>query len=155
MKKAIFAAKNIHMKRYFINMIKALTMFVIMMGFSAPALFGQDTSQEETFSDSGIDTDAYALAYATCKYQIARYYSDFNKDDKQLKKEFQQIQMTHDRFAINIRAKYQADDNMFQKFERKVKTAKKHLPTCIRYQNLLKADDNLQKAKLEKSGTTN
>ena len=132
---------------------KAGLVFIFLMVFAAPALVGQDTQEEETFTDSSIDTDAYALAYSTCKYQIARYYSDFNKDDYQLKKEFENIKLTHDRFAININAKYQADNDMFQKFERKVKAAKKHLPTCIRYEDLLRADENLQKAKAEKSGT--
>ena len=154
LKKTIFAVNKCSMRQILKNIITSGLVLIFPVLFIPGIMSGQEQS-DETFTDSGLDTDAYALAYGACKYKIARYYSDFNKDDQQLKKEFEKIQRTYDKFAINLNSKYRADENMFQKFERKVKTAAKHLPTCIRYENILQANENLQKAKAEKSGTTN
>ena len=114
-------------------------------------LMGQGSDKEVSHDEARLNTDAFALAYGTCKYELAKYASEQDPNNSMLNREFIEMQKTFRKFHFDITTKYQADEGQFEKFTRKVKNARKQLPSCILYDSMVKSNENIEKAKAEKS----
>ena len=130
-----------------------LIVFLVFMiyGISSSTLYSQSSEKDISHEDAMLNADAYALAYGLCKVQIAKYQSEGDAGNTMLSREFKKVSLTYNKYSVNINAKYKADENLFEKFTRKVKNARKQLPTCIKYQSVLDANANIEKAKAERS----
>jgi hypothetical protein len=141
-----FCRKQMNMTKGIYHIIIS-SMVLIMIGFSAGNLFAQQGIASFNPSEQRIEMDALALAYGTCKYELARYYHEHDSRKSVSDRELKQVEMTHQEFFVNIRAKYGTDEELLEKFDRKVKNARKKLPTCIRYQQIVDANANIEKVK--------
>ena len=139
------------MKSSGIGFKSIVVLVFIICGTSTNTLYSQSSDKDDSNEDVRLNADAYALAYGLCKVQIAKYQSEQNASNSMLSREFKKISLTYNKFSVNINARYKADENLFEKFTRKVKNAHKQLSTCIRYQSMLDANANIEKAKAERS----
>ncbi len=124
---------------------------LLMAVFSAVNLYAQQGVASFDPSEERIEMDALALAYGTCKYELTRYYHEHDSKKSVSNRELKEVEMTFQEFFVNIRTKYSASEELLDKFERKVKNARKKLPTCIRYQQIVDANANIEKSKAGKS----
>ena len=108
-------------------------------------LEAQTDEKDLSHEDLRLNADALALAYSTCKYEMAQYQLQRNEGNSVLQADFRKIAKTHQKFFVNINAKYEKDPSSFDRFNSKVKSSRKKLPTCIAYQNIMDAKANIEK----------
>lgn len=94
-----------------------------------------------------LEADAAAVAYINCKYNLAKYYSESKPKDMQLQKEFEDARLLKLQFSNQVAAKYRTPAEGFEKFTKEVNDITPKLKTCIKYQNILDANEKLQQIK--------
>ena len=124
--------------------------FLVILGASTFS-YGQATDKKVTHDDERLSSDAYAMAYAKCKVETAKYKSDSKPTDQMLLNSYNRVLLDYNKFSVNINVKYKVTEELFEKFTRKIKSAKKQLPTCINYQRTMDSNANNEKAKAEQS----
>ena len=138
------------MKNMF-SLRRSTSLFLTIIAiFLFGALHAQTEEKDLSHEDLRLNADALALAYSTCKYEMAQYNLQKNEGNSVLQAEFRKIAKTHQKFFVNINAKYEQDPSSFDKFKNKVKSSRRKLPTCITYDNIMDT-----KANIEKSGAGN
>jgi hypothetical protein len=126
------------------KIIFSLAMLMVML-FGFQAIQAQSAKKKAQHDQERLEADAYAFAYASCKYELTKYKSEQKKDDSGLKKELKTDDLLYRRFALIADNKYKNQPELYPKFQRSVKSAWKELTVCVRYTNLLKALEELEK----------
>ena len=125
-----------------------LLLFSLSMSFP---LVAQQDEKEISQSDARLNMDAYALAYGTCKYELAKFKSEMDPNNAILSADLLKTEKTFRKFQVNINTTYKKNPDQFAKFSKKVKAARKQLPTCINYQKMIDMNENIESSKAEKS----
>ena len=125
---------------------KFLTTTLLIFVFSLTA-WSNPKDKKTEHEKQRFNADAAAVAYINCKYDLAKYYSSNKPDDKQLQKELADVDLLRLQFNNQIVGKYRTPVEQFEEFTKAVEVAKPKLKTCIKYQNILLANEKLKKNK--------
>ena len=137
--------------KYYPTLMRVLFVILVTTVLTGTELNAQETGNTPAPSEERIDLDALALAYGTCKFELAKYYFEHDSRKSVSSLELQKTERTFRELYVNIHAIYNTDPDLHDKFERKVKNARKQLPTCTRYQQILDANVNIGKGTGSKS----
>lgn len=105
--------------------------------------FSQSEKKKSAHDQERFEANAAAVAYINCKYDVAKYYSDNKPDDVKLKKELDDVSLLKLKFTNQIAAKYRSPAELFEDFNKEVNSVKKELGTCVKYENILIANEKL------------
>jgi len=123
---------------------KFLISFFVLCFFSNQGI-GQTASIKTDHADARLEADAAGLAYIQCKYDVLKYNSETKENNSQLINELKDVTLVYRQFSMSIDAKYEKDPELFEKFKREVTSMKKKLKTCKKYQNILDANERMEK----------
>jgi len=126
--------------------IRFLSASLLILVFSLSG-FSNPKDKKTDHEKQRLEADAAAVAYINCKYNLAKYYSEVKPKDVQLKKEFEDVRFLKLQFSNQVEAKYKTPAEEFEIFTKEVKDIKPKLKTCIKYQNILDANEKLQQIK--------
>jgi hypothetical protein len=133
------------MKTFFdTTAFKFLISFFVLCFFSSQGI-GQTVSKKTDHADARLEADAAGLAYIQCKYDVLKYNSETKENNSQLLNELKDVTLIYRQFSMSIDAKYEKDPELFEKFKHKVTSMKKQLKTCKKYQNILDANERMEK----------
>jgi hypothetical protein len=107
--------------------------------------FSQTNKKKTTHDQERLDADAAAVAFINCKYELAKYYSDNKPDDIKLKKDLNDASLLKLQFNNQVAGKYRTPAELLEDFNKEVNSVKKDLKTCVKYQNILVANEKLKK----------
>jgi hypothetical protein len=125
-------------------MIKYAFMAFFVLLFGLHEVQAQSTKKKSQHAEELLQADAYALAYITCKYELARYKSEQDATNNTLKKELKRINGLYKQFTLRSEIKLRQKPELDAKFNRYVKSGRKELSVCIKYQNILDALEEMQ-----------
>jgi hypothetical protein len=112
-------------------------LFGLLIGFQTmPAQSGK---KQKAHAEEILKAEAYAYAYITCKYELKKYESKIDKDNRKLQTELKNIEALYNRFNLRANIKFKRDPEVYPKFNRFVKTAWKELTLCEEYTDIQKA----------------
>lgn len=109
------------------------------------------TAQSTSHDDEILKADALALAQVNCDHSLTYYYYKLDPENKTLTAEVRELTRLNKQMSLNLMGKYSKSDDDKKKFEREISSAKKKLSKCIKYQNILDANAELEKQKAKKS----
>lgn len=123
--------------------------FTTLIFLSVSVFSFKAVAQSKDHAEEKIKADALAFAYADCDQALAKYYLDLDPERKDLKKKFEESNLLRAQMTYNIDQWYKNEDDK-KKLDREIKSAKKKLKRCIKYQNIMdaKEEQEKQKAKL-------
>jgi len=124
--------------------VKLLLVFLVLFFFSSQ-MNGQSADKKTDHADEVLEADATGLAYIQCKYDVAKYNSETKENTSQLINELKDIALVYRQFSMSINAKYEKDPERFEKLNHEVASMKKKLKTCRKYQNILDANEQIEK----------
>jgi hypothetical protein len=105
------------------------------------------SAQSSNPEDEKIKSDALAMAYITCDYDLTKYYFNLNKDNDKLRRDLQQATLLKGLLTISMEIKYRDDERLKLKYQREIEPAKKKLGKCIKYQGILDSQAKIEKEK--------
>ena len=106
-------------------------------------------AQSSEHAEERLKADALAVAYLDCDLSLAKYNFSLNPDNEGVTIKVQALSKLESQMSVNMFTRYK-DEDQKKKLEREVKSAKKKLNKCIKYQNILDAkEEEKQKAKLD------
>ncbi len=105
----------------------------------------QSNKKSEKHAQEIMEADANALAYITCKYELKKYESAQSPEDKYLKSQERATNMTFSQISAMANIKYRRKPELYPKFERLARLARKELTLCIKYQNILDVLEEMEK----------
>lgn len=121
-----------------------ITLVGLLMFIFSTSGFSQSEKKRSAHQQEWFEANAAAVAYINCKYELAKYYSDNKPDDIKFRKELADIRYLKLKFANQIAAKYLNPAELSEDFTKEVNSAKKELSTCVKYQNILIANEKLE-----------
>lgn len=128
------------------KILTAILVSLLMFIFSISG-FSQSEKKRSAHDQERFEANAAAVAYINCKYEIAKYYSDSEPDDKKYSKELVDIRLLKLKFANLVAAKYFNPKELSEEFTKEVNSLNKELSTCVKYQNILIANEKLKDLK--------
>lgn len=144
--KSYFCRKRNRMNRPLIKPWLIFVAFALISLVFTADINAQTANKKSDHKEDVMQADAYALAYINCKYDLLRYNSETRPGDQTLKKQLLSVSGTKARINRYMN-KYGRDFEVYAKFTKLVERAKSDLPTCKKYQNILNALEELEKAK--------
>jgi len=127
-------------------LVRLLSTGLLILMFSLSA-FTNPKDKKLDQEKQRLEADAAAVAYINCKYNLAKYYSESKPKDLQLQKEFENARLLKLQFSNQVAAKYRTPAEDFERFTKEVEDISPKLKTCIKYQNILDANEKLQQIK--------
>lgn len=109
------------------------------------------TAQSTSHDEERLKADALALAQVNCDHALTYYYYKLDPENKTLTAEVRELTRFNSQMSLNLMGKYSKSDDDKKKFDREISSAKKKLSKCIKYQNILDANAELEKQKAKKS----
>lgn len=109
----------------------------------------KSSAQSSKHDNERIEADALAAAYISCDYDLTLHEYLRNKDDKRMKMRINELSLLKSRLFVQFENKYKTDIELKNRFDKKVKEAKKKLKNCIKYKEIMetRAESELQKTK--------
>lgn len=126
-------------KKYFTPILVVLLMFMFSI-----SVYSQSGKKRSAHEQEWFEANAAAVAYINCKFEVTNYYSKNKPDDIDLKKELAAVSLMKLIFTNQVAAKYSSPDKLSEEFSKEVNSSKKKLSTCVKYQNILLANEKLK-----------
>jgi hypothetical protein len=141
LKRLFLRLNHMKMRNFFFHQL-GICCLLIVITLSSSTLSAQSKSEEISHEDASLIADAYAMAFAACKFEYVKYKYDNELKNQAITNERAEMEKYYWSFEMRMTRKYQDDESQFDKFKRKVKSARKQLPTCIKYDAFFESLEN-------------